>query len=213
MEDLWPLFGLRIQSDRVALRLPCESEIFDLARLAAQGVHGPLERPFLTPWAEGSSEERGQFVLKEHWTSLGQWKVDSWQLNLGVFADDQAIGVVSLRARDFPVVREMTSSSWLGVGHHRKGLGTEARRGILALAFNKLNAEAALSEVFQDNEASQGVSRKLGYVHDGLSRDRREDEVATSDRLRLGRDQWTEGAGQAQVSITGFGPCESMFGL
>ena len=44
---------------------------------------------------------------------------------------------------------------------------------MLALAFEHLGAEAAVSEVFQDNHASQAVSRKLGYEHDGISRDAR----------------------------------------
>ena len=48
---------------------------------------------------------------------------------------------------------------------------------MLALAFEHLSAEAAVTEVFQDNHASQGVSRKLGYEHDGISRDARGDEV------------------------------------
>ena len=36
--------------------------------------------------------------------------------------------------------------------------------GASTLAFDHLGAQAALTEVFQDNHASQGVSRKLGYA-------------------------------------------------
>jgi hypothetical protein len=67
--------------------------------------------------------------------------------------------VVTLRARDFPVVREVTTSSWLATGHQGQGYGTEARTGLLTLAFDHLGARAARTEVFQDNDASQGVSR------------------------------------------------------
>lgn len=162
MEDLWPLFGLRLVSGSVVLRLPREHEIAELARVAATGVHQATERPFLTPWAEGSPEERSRFVLREHWTSLGSWTIDRWQLGLGVFVDDQPVGIVAIRAQDFPVVREVTSSSWLGLAHQGRGFGTDARRGVLALSFEYLDADAALTEVFQDNHASQGVSRKLG---------------------------------------------------
>ncbi len=56
-----------------------------------------------------------------------------------------------------------------------------------SLAFDHLGADAALTEVFQDNHSSQGVSRKLGYEPDGISRDARGGEVVISDRLRLAR--------------------------
>ena len=64
------------------------------------------------------------------------------------------------------------------------------RIGLLTLAFDHLGAEAAVTEVFQDNHSSQGVSRKLGYEPDGISRDARGDEVVVSDRLRLTLTKW-----------------------
>jgi hypothetical protein len=106
---------------------------------------------------------------------------------------------VILRARDFPVVREVTTSSWLGLPHHGKSYGTEARAGLLTLAFDHLGADAALTEVFQDNHSSQGVSRKLGYEPDGISRDARGSEVVVSDRLRLTRQKWQS---QPQTAAT-----------
>jgi RimJ/RimL family protein N-acetyltransferase len=99
--------------------------------------------------------------------------------------------MVTLGARDFRVVREVTTSSWLGLPYQSQGFGTEARIGLLTLAFDILGAEAARTEVFQDNHKSQGVSRKLGYKPDGISRDARGPETLTSDRLRLTRDAWT----------------------
>jgi RimJ/RimL family protein N-acetyltransferase len=90
------------------------------------------------------------------------------------------------------VVREVVTRSWLGLAHHGQGYGTEARAGALTLAFDHLGATDATSEVFQDNHASQGVSRKLGYRPDGISRDARGDEALVSDRVRLTADRWAE---------------------
>lgn len=123
-------------------------------------------------------------------------------------ADRHRVG--SLRARDFPVAREVTTSSWLGLRHHRKGLGTEARLGLLTPAFDHLGAEAAVTEVFQDHHASQGVSRKLRYESDGISRDARGSEVLVSDRLRLSRPRW-EGAPHSDVVVDGIEACRSIF--
>jgi RimJ/RimL family protein N-acetyltransferase len=96
--------------------------------------------------------------------------------------------------------------------HQGRGYGTEARIGLLTLAFEHLGAHAARTEVFQDNHASQSVSRKLGYSNDGISVDARDGEALVSDRLRLGRQAWTE-QGHPAATVDGFEACRPMFGL
>ena len=212
LTDLWPLFAFSIHTRRLELRLPREPEIAELAEVAAAGVHLPAERPFLTPWTEGAPRERARSVLQGHWRQLGGWNPQKWELGLGVFLDGRPVGAVSLRAREFPVVREVATASWLGLPHQGKGYGTEARAGVLAVVFDRLGAEAAVSEVFQDNHSSQAVSRKLGYEPDGISRDARGSEALVSDRLRLTRSKW-ESMPAPGVTITGFPACRPLFGL
>ena len=209
----WPLFGLTVTRGSVTLRLPTDDEAADLAGVAAGGVHAEGERPFLTPWTERGARSRSRFVLQERWRELAEWRVESWRLGLGVFVDDEPIGVVTLRAHDFPAAREVTTSSWLGLEHQGRGHGTAARVGALTLAFDHLGAVEAITEVFQDNAASQGVSRKLGYRPDGISRDVRDGEVVLSDRLRLSRTDWEASRHGEGVSVTGLEPCAGMFGL
>lgn len=191
LADLWPTYALRIHTPRLTLRIPDESELAALAEVAAAGVHAPGERPFLTPWTEGRPEDRARSVLKNHWDRLASWTPASWRLGLGVFeSGTRPIGMVTLYARDFRVVRQVTTTSWLGLAHHGHGLGTEARAGVLTLAFDHLGATDATTEVFSDNLASQGVSRKLGYLPDGISKDARGGECLVSDRLRLTAARW-----------------------
>ena len=78
--------------------------------------------------------------------------------------------------------------------------------------FCHLGATDATTEVFQDNHASRGVSRRLGYERDGISRDRRGDEVVVSDRLRLTRSRWDSLTGRVPVQVTGLDAARSMFG-
>jgi hypothetical protein len=79
------------------------------------------------------------------------------------------------------------------------------------LTFGYLGADAALTEVFQDNHASQGVSRKLGHEPDGISRDAIGGEAVVSDRLRLTRQKW-QSQPRAGVTVAGFAaaaPCSA----
>lgn len=212
LAELWPPYGLTITTPRLELRLPHDAELAKLAHLAGAGVHHADERPFLTPWTDGTYDDRARSVLQGQWRQLGSWHTSAWQLGFGVFRDGNPIGLVTLRARDFPVVREVTTSAWLGVEHQRQGYGTEARLGLLTLAFDHLGAHAALTEVFQDNHSSQGVSRKLGYEHDGISVDARAGEAVTSDRLRLTREKWAR-QNHPPVTVEGMPACRPMFGL
>jgi RimJ/RimL family protein N-acetyltransferase len=207
LTDHWPLRRLRLSTERLVLRLPDEEELAALADVAASGVHEPGERPFLTPWTDRPPADRARSVLQGHWGSLASWTSQDWELELGVFRDGTPLGMVALRARDFAVLREVKTWSWLGLPHHGQGFGTEARVALLHLAFEGLDAVAALTEVFQDNAGSQGVSRKLGYRPDGISRDVLHGQPVISDRLRLTREDWSGGS----VEIDGLEECRSWF--
>jgi RimJ/RimL family protein N-acetyltransferase len=190
LADLWPLYGLELTTPRLRLRLPREEELADLADLAGRGVHRPGERPFLTRWTEGTPLDRARHVLREHWEQLAEWDVNDWQLGLAVFHADRPIGIVTVSAHDFPVVREVKTWSWLGLEHQRQGFGTEGRAALLTFAFDHLAATAAITGAFQDNHASLGVSRKLGYQPDGISVDACDGEAVVSQWLRLTRERW-----------------------
>lgn len=204
-------YALRIRTRRLCLRLPDLGELAAVPEVAGRGVHRPRERPFLTPSTEGGPEDRAQFVLREHWSQLHSWKITDWRLGLAVFLpDERPVGMVTLRARDFPTMREVSTSSWLGLEHHGQGFGTEARVGLLALAFDHLGASDATTEVFPDNHASQAVSRKLGYQPDGISRDARGAEALVSDRLRLTAARWAA-VDHPPVTVDGIDEARCMF--
>jgi RimJ/RimL family protein N-acetyltransferase len=208
----WPLLTLRLTTSRLVLRYPNNDELTSLAGVAAAGVHNPGERPYLTPWTEGTPQQTALHVVQQHRSRRGQWTPDVWALELGLFHNGQPIGMVALRAHEFAVLREVKTESWLGLDHHRQGFGTEARTALLHLAFEGLGAQSALTEVFQNNAGSQGVSRRLGYRHDGISRDVRDGEVVVSDRLRLSRAEWY-GTQRPAVQIRGLQECLPLFGL
>jgi RimJ/RimL family protein N-acetyltransferase len=132
--------------------------------------------------------------------------------DLAVFADGQVVGQQEISARDFAVVREVSTFSWLGVRHHGQGIGTEMRAAALHLAFAGLGASDAVSGAFDDNVPSLRVSEKLGYEPDGIERLAADGQVTTTRRLRLTRERWETGR-RVPVTVTGLAPCLPMFGL
>lgn len=209
--DHWPLLGLRLTTPSLELRLPTEDELAEVAEVAALGVHEPGERPFLTPWTQLPPAARARDVVRQHWRRRGSWSVESWSLDLVAFEAGRPVGVQEVGARDFAVLREVRSSSWLGLAHHGRGLGTEMRAAMLHLAFAGLGAVNATTMSFTDNPAPLRVSTKLGYRPDGISRDVLHGEVVVSQRLRLTRDDWVRAA-RPGITLSGLEPCLELFG-
>lgn len=57
----WPLYGLRIRTPRLELRLPDDALLSDLASVAADGVHAPEEAREVEVSVEGLDECRELF--------------------------------------------------------------------------------------------------------------------------------------------------------
>ena len=122
------------------------------------------------------------------------------------------VGTQGVSGRDFALLREVNTGSWLGQRYQGQGLGTEMRSAVLHLGFAGLGAEFAVSDAFTDNLASLGVSRKLGYLPDGIRRQAIRGRPAVIRMLRLDRAAW-QARRQVPVEITGLGPCLPSFGL
>ena len=52
----WPLFRLRLATDRLELRPPTDDEVAELARVARRGIHGDDVMPFANGWTDIQSE-------------------------------------------------------------------------------------------------------------------------------------------------------------
>ncbi|WP_414943201.1 GNAT family N-acetyltransferase [Amycolatopsis sp. cmx-11-32] len=210
--DDFPLVGLRLMTPRLELRLPSAEELGALAALAADGIHPPSAMPFLVPWTDRPSAEVARGVIQHHWSRLGNWTPDDWSLNLTVLHSGVVVWQQTLGARDLAILREVGTGSWLGKRHQGQGIGTEMRAAVLHLAFAGLGAESAISGAFEDNLASQGISRKLGYRPDGLQRHAVRGGARTVRRLRLLRADW-ERCRSIPVTIDGLSLCRPLFGI
>ena len=212
LTDLWPLFGLRIETPRLTLRLPTDDDLAQLATLAAGGVHQPGWVPFGVDWTSGGSPRVEQDFLRYHWRVRGEVEPDDWRLELAVLVGGTPIGCQGISGRDFGLLRAVTTGSWLGRRHHGKGYGTEMRAAVLELAFGHLGAVEARSSARADNGPSLGVSSKLGYRPNGTSRERRGQEAVTEQHVRLDRRGWEEARPDLAIEVRGLEPCRPLLG-
>ncbi|WP_411079212.1 GNAT family N-acetyltransferase [Streptomyces sp. cmx-18-6] len=207
----WPLRGLRVRTPRLELRLPDEGLLDELASVAAGGVHGRDRMPFVFPWTDGEPDEVGRAVYQHVLGTVAGWSPRDWTLSLAVLHEGAVVGRQDLMGREFGVRGEVLTGSWLGLAHQDRGIGTEMRAAALHLAFDGLGARYAVSEAMTDNPRSLGVSRRLGYVPDGLQVEAVRGAPATLQRLRLDRAGW-EKHRSVDVTVEGLDACRADFG-
>ncbi len=209
---LWPLFNLRIRTERLVLRLPTDDDLVELAALARAGIHPPDEMPFAIPWSTLPSPEFERGFVQYHWLQRATWTPQRWELVLAVEHDGQLIGSQGIEARDFAILRTVATGSWLGQAFQRRGIGTEMRGAVLGFAFDGLDAEIALTEANVGNAGSNGVSRSLGYEPNGFGRLAPGGVVNDTVRYRMTRELWAARS-RPPVVVEGWDGSRALFGL
>ena len=207
----WPLAGLRLETPDLVLRWPSPDDLGALADLAAAGVHDPEVQPFMVPWTDTSPEERARGTLQYHWSRWGAWKPSNWVLTLAVLRDGVVVGTQDIGGRDFAVLREVHTGSWLGQRYQGQGIGTQMRAAVLHLAFDGLSAVEAYTGAYDDNPASLGVTRSLGYEANGTELRAREGQPARMLSYVMTRSRW-ESRRRTDITIEGLDPCLPFLG-
>ncbi len=212
LEVAWPLFGLRIRSEHLVLRLPTDDDLIALLDLAKAGIHPPDEMPFGVAWSVVEGAAFDQDFVAHHWSARGSWSVDDWRLNLLVEADRRPIGSQSVWGREYPIHRTVDTGSWLGRTFQGRGLGKEMRSAVLSFAFDGLGARFATSGAFLDNAASNAVSRSLGYEENGRGSLAPQGVARETQLFRMSAESWRSRP-RPPVEIEGLDACRGMFGL
>ncbi len=207
----WPLFDLRITTQDLVLRPKTEADCRTIAEILPPDLE--LD-PAATLFDVGSTHvKRGIVAFQGYWKAYGTWSPESWDLGFVVLHNDTIIGTQALEGERFPTIREVDSSSFLAPEARGKGFGKQMRKAVLALAFDRLGAESAITSAWHDNHASLGVSRAVGYEPNGVSRHMRGDAVDRMMHLAMSRERWLKRGYSGEIEIEGFEPCRPLFGL
>lgn len=165
--QIWPMFDLRIRTRRLELRAIDDEMAVELAQLAARGVHDLGFMPFTVEWTDVEPPQLQVNTIQFYWRCRASWTPDDWRLNLAVIEAGTVVGTTELFAKQFGLLRQFETGSWLGREFHGRGIGTEMRIASLHLGFLGLDARLAITAAFDDNPTSLGVTRKLGYQPNG----------------------------------------------
>ena len=177
------------------------------------GVADAEPWPFDDPMSfYADSPEREWQWLRGIWAGRARVSPDSRRLYFAVLVDGETGRHAGPHRHELQAVRHGVQLLVAGPRQPRTGLGKEMRAAILQLAFAGLDAREAGSDAFLDTEASNRVSRGLGYEPNGTDWDTRRGEPARIQRWRLTRDAW-ERVRRDDIELTGVKECLPVLGI
>lgn len=189
---LWPAAGIRARAGDLELRWMDDDLLLRVADVAARGVHGDDPMPFNVPWTRGAPDDVARSVVTYHWGVRPKVGPQLLVLDLAVLVDGVPVGTQGATGENWSVLRQAETGSWLGREFQGRGIGARMRVLMLHLLFAGLDAAAVTSSAFADNPASNAVSRKVGYLDNGVGALSREGVAAPQRRYLMTRDRWRE---------------------
>jgi RimJ/RimL family protein N-acetyltransferase len=157
----------RIETERLVIRCyePRDAE------LIKRSVDESLAhlRPWM-PWAKNEPEPVDQKRERLR-TFRGQFDL-GLDYTFGIFCKDERslIGSTGLHTRVDDQAREI--GYWIHAQHLRQGYATEAVQALIKVGFEIEELDRIEIRCAPDNIASQGIPRKLGFLHEGTLKNR-----------------------------------------
>lgn len=207
------MFDLRVVTPRLELRYIDDELACELAQLASRGIHAPDFMPFVVEWTDVPQPQQMVNSMQWYWRCRAEHTVESWALNFAVIADGVVIGSTSVGAKQFALLRQFETGSWLGQEFHGKGFGKEFRQACLHLGFAGLGGEYAYTSAYHDNGPSLGVTRRLGYTQTGIRRNVRRGQPDELHEYLMPRSHWEQTLRRDDIQIQGLDECLPLLGL
>jgi RimJ/RimL family protein N-acetyltransferase len=219
MSPTWSLFALKVRHGELEMREATDADLGALFLIVEAGVVEPGQERFMPRLLLGrapTAQERHDQFFRYHWGRRAETSPRVWGLALAVLVDGEVVGCQSVHTRDFEVLREVHTGSFLARPAQGRGFGHRMRALALDLSFGGLGAQWAASGFVEGNERSQRISARLGYEPDGVELVAAPNgEAVQSHRLRLSRQRWLERrpAWLDQVEWSGVAEARAALGL
>lgn len=160
--------GLRLQGAHVYLRPARQGDWKAWADLREES------RTFLAPWEPSWSRDalsRAAFRRRLRSYELEWHRGTTYSFLLFQRDDDVLVGGVTLSNVRRGVAQSASLGYWVGLPYARLGYMTEALGAVLDFAFDRLALHRVEAACLPDNEASQGLLRKIGFQEEGSCRE------------------------------------------
>ena len=157
---------LRIETDRLSLRLPRHADFRDWVALRASS------EPFLKPWEPSWAPDhltRKAFTNRVYWAQRAIAQGSAVPLFIHRRADEVLLGAITLDNIRRGPAQAGTLGYWIGAAHARQGYMREALEAVVHYAFRTLDLSRLEAACLPENAASRGVLEKTGFKYEGVA--------------------------------------------
>lgn len=157
---------LRIESERLALRLPQHSDFRQWSELRRQSAG------FLTPWEPTWSDDhltRRAFTNRVTWAARCFKSDTALPLFLVRRDDDRLLGAITLDNIRRGPAQAGTLGYWVGAPYLRQGYMREAIGAVVHHAFKVMDLSRIEAACLPENVASRGVLERAGFKYEGVA--------------------------------------------
>ncbi|MDP2062990.1 MAG: GNAT family protein [Phaeovulum sp.] len=157
---------LRIETERLTLRLPLHSDFRDWLSLRAES------RDFLVPWEPTWLPEhltRKAFANRVYWAGRASAGGTALPLFLIRREDAAFVGAITLDNIRRGPAQGGTLGYWVGGKFARQGYMREAIQAVVHHAFSTLDLSRVEAACLPENLASRGCLEKCGFKYEGVA--------------------------------------------
>lgn len=179
------MMSYRVESDLFLAVPRPKKDAAELFRLI-ENDRGSM-RKFL-PWVDSLKKigDEENFLAQ---VNINYAKEDS--LNLVIWYRQKIVGMISFNSFD-KLNNVADIGYWLGQKYRGHGIMTKAVKGICAIGFNDYDLHRIIIRAATDNEASNAVANRAGFIHEGILRknEKLHDGYHDENIFSLLRDEW-----------------------
>ncbi|RPE67047.1 ribosomal-protein-alanine N-acetyltransferase [Pacificibacter maritimus] len=157
---------IRIETERMTLRLPMHSDYLDWRDLRSQGQ--TFLQPWEPQWAADHLSRKG-FTNRVYWAQRSVVAQTALPLFLVRREDNVLLGALTLDNIRRGPAQAGTVGYWIGHGFARQGYMREALAAVVHYSFTKLDLSRVEAACLPENTASRGVLEKAGFKYEGVA--------------------------------------------